>query len=52
MRKSRGDAKNSRFFQSVGKSAIKDVQREHRCARKQISEPVWSPRNLLREVEG
>jgi len=52
MREIRGDAKSIRSFQGVGKSAIEDFQRKHRWGRKQISEPVWSSKNLLREVQG
>lgn len=51
MREIRGDAKNIRSLLGGAKYAIDYYQREYRWARKEIAEQVWSPKNLLREVQ-
>lgn len=51
MREIRGDAKKIRSLLGRAKYAIDYYQREYRWACKQITEQVWSPENLLREVQ-
>lgn len=51
MREIRGDAKNIRSLLGGAKYAIDYYQREYRWARNEIFEQVWTPKNLLREVQ-